>query len=171
MNTLHATLLVLLGLSAAFDAIDRGILLERPRSAFGVQDTALSRFGSEIDGILSAKFTLEYGVPRGSCLGPLLFIVYASKIFEIVGKHFLETHCHADDSQLYLSFCPDSSVNQDVVLAKMESIDDIRNWMTNDKLKLNKTEFLIIGTSQQFAEVPISSLRVGKSVITPVATA
>ena len=56
----------------------------------------------------------------------------------------------------------------------MEScIDDIRNWMLNEKLKLNddKTEFLIIGTSQQLAKVIISSLCVGNSAITPVSSA
>ena len=56
----------------------------------------------------------------------------------------------------------------------MESvIDDIRNWMVNDKLKLNddKTKFLIIGTLQQLAKVSITSFRVAKAVITPVKTA
>ena len=89
MNGQHVTLLVLLDLSAAFDTIDHGILLERLRSAFGVRDTALSWIASylsmqvSIDGTLSMKFDLECGVPQGSCLGPLLFVVYASKIFEI----------------------------------------------------------------------------------------
>ena len=73
-----------------------------------------------------------------------------------------------------MSFCPNASVNQDVALARMEScIDDIRNWMLNEKLKLSddKTEFLIIGTSQQLAKVIISSLCVGNSAITPVSSA
>ena len=101
MNRQHVTLLVLLDLSAAFDTIDHGILLERLRSAIGVRDMALSWFASylsgrtqqvSIDGTLSTKFDLECGVPQGSCLGPLLFVVYASKIFEIVGKHNLEIY-------------------------------------------------------------------------------
>ena len=49
------------------------------------------------DGTLSTKFDLERCVSHGSCLGPLLFVVYASKIFEIVDKHNLEIHCYADD--------------------------------------------------------------------------
>ena len=65
-------------------------------------------------------------------------------------------------------------INQEVALARMEScIDDNLNWMLNDKLKLNddKTEFLIIRTSQQFAKVTISSLRVGNLAITHVSSA
>ena len=159
MNRQHVTLSVLLDLSAAFDTIDHGILLERLRSAFGVRDTALSWLASylsgrtqqvSIDCTLSTKFNLESDVPQGSCLGPLLFVVYASKIFEIVGKNNLEIHCYADDSQLYLSFCLNDNANQEATLAWVERcIEDIGNWMLNDKLKLNndKTEFMIIGTS------------------------
>ena len=52
-------------------------------------------------------------------------------------------------------------------------LKDIRNWMLNDKLKLNddKTEFMIIGESQQLAKVSINSLRVGTATITPVSSA
>ena len=168
MNRQHVTLLVLLHLSAAFDTIDHGILLERLRSAFGVRDTALSWIASylsgrtqqvSIDSTLSMKFDLECVVPQGSCLGPLLFVVYASKIFEIVDKQNLEIRC---------------SANQDAALAGVERcIEDIRNWMLNDKLKLNddKTEFMIIGTVQQLAKVSINSLRVGAATITPVSSA
>ena len=183
-NRQHVTLFVLLDLSAAFDTIDHGILLETLRSAFGVRDMALSWFASylsgrtqqvSIDGTLSTKFDLECGVPQGSCLGPLLFVLYASKIFEIVGKHNLEElHCYADDSQLYLSFCPNDNANQETTLAIVQMcIEDIRNCMLKDKLKLNddKTEFMVIGTSQQLAKVSINSLRVGTATITPVSSA
>ena len=65
------------------------------RSAFGVWDTALSWFVSylsgrtqhvSVDGTLSTKFDLDCGVPQGSCLGPLLYFVYASKIFKNCGQ-------------------------------------------------------------------------------------
>ena len=124
--------------------------------------------------MVSFKSDLGCGVPQGSCLGRLLFVVYASKIFEIVDKHNLEIHCYADDSQLYLSFCPNNIANQEAALARVERcIEDIRDWMLNDKLKLNddKTEFIIIGTSQQLAKVSINTLRVGTATITPVSSA
>ena len=146
MNKQHVTLLVLLDLSAAFDTTDHCILPERLKSGFGIRGTALSWFASYlsnrsqqilIDGSLSMNFELTSGVPQGSCLGPLLVVLYASKIFQIVDKHLPGIHCYAEDNQLYLFFCPNASVNHEVALARMEScIDDIRNWMLNDKLKL-----------------------------------
>ena len=146
MNKQHVTLLVLLDLSAAFDTTDHCILPERLKSGFGIRGTALSWFASYlnnrsqqilIDGSLSMNFELSCGVPQGSCLGSLLFVLYASKIFQIVDKHLPGIHCYAEDNQLYLFFCPNASVNHEVALARMEScIDDIRNWMLNDKLKL-----------------------------------
>ena len=89
---------------------------------------------------------------RTSRFVPRAFVVYASKIFEIVGKHNLEIHCYTDDSELYLAFCPNDNANQEAALARVERcIEDIHNWVLNDKLKLNndKTEFTTIGTSQQ----------------------
>jgi hypothetical protein len=55
----------------------------------------------------SDKFDLNFGVPHGSCSGHLLFILYASKLFDIIDIHLSDSHCCADDSQLYVSFKPD----------------------------------------------------------------
>ena len=96
MNKQHVTLLVLLDLSAAFDTVDHCTLLQRLQSSFGVQGKVLSWFSSyllgrsqqiSINGTLSQSFDLECGVPQGSCLGPLLFTIYASKLFEIIEHH------------------------------------------------------------------------------------
>ena len=59
-------------------------------------------------------------------------------------------------------------------MARVERcIEDIRDWMLNDKLKLNddKTEFIIIATSGQLAKVSINTLRVRAATITPVLSA
>ena len=95
MNKQHVTLLVLLDLSAAFDTVDHSILLKRLSPKLGLNGTALNWFRSYLSGrsqrvcvrgSVSEKFNLRHGVLQGSCLGPLLFTVYASALFDVVRK-------------------------------------------------------------------------------------
>ena len=60
-------------------------------------------------------------VPQGSCLGLLLFTIYASKIFEIIKEYLPQAHANADDTQLYLSFKADSSTAQNDTMKAMEN--------------------------------------------------
>ena len=55
----------------------------------------------------SDSFDVRYGVPQGSCLWPLLFTMYAGKLFEVIETHLPDVLAYADDTQLYLSFNPD----------------------------------------------------------------
>ena len=109
-----------------------------------------------IPGALSDSLSVDCGVPQGSCLGPLLCIIYSSKVFQIIERHLPDSHCYADDSQFYLSFRPDELSSQLEAINAMQdgSIKDIRFWVEHDKLLLNdeKTEFLIIGTRQQLSK-------------------
>ena len=123
------------------------------------------------DGVKSDSFDLRFGVPQGSCLGPLLFVVYDSKLFEIIQAHLPDAHCFADDTQLYLSFKPNSPTDQAQAVCAMERcISDLRKWMYHDKLKINddKTEFLTIGSTQQLLKINPCTVRVGTTDIKPV---
>ena len=161
------TLLVILDLSAAFDTVDHGVLLNRLSTSFGVRGSQRVSF----DQNLLEKFKLQCGVPQGSCLGPLLFTIYASKLFEVIKNYLPQSHGYADDTQLYLSFNADLPSSQnDAVEATEQCIQAIRSWIIKDKLRMNdsKTEFMIIGTRKQLTKVNIDGLTVGESSIAPV---
>ena len=174
----QVTLLVLLDLSAAFDTLDHRILLDRLQFDFGISGTALNWIELHlsnrtqriyIDGVLSSNFNVKFGFPQGSCLGPLLFSLYASKLFKIVESHLPNPHCHADDTQLYIAFRSGNGLEETAAITTMEScIADISQWTYSDKLKLNsdKTVCLPIGTRQQLLKVSnISTLSVGDSIL------
>ena len=93
-----------------------------------------------------------------------------SQLFQIINKHLPSSHRYADDTQLYLSFSPDSPIVQDQAIQIISNcIDEVRAWLVSRKMMLNdtKTEFLIIGTRQQLAKVSIDSIGVGDADIKP----
>ena len=180
MNSRQVTLLVLLDLSSAFDTVNYEVLLKRLHTDVGIRGKALDWFKSylngrsqrnAVQGTMSRQFDLDCGVPQGSCLGPLLFVIYASNLFIFVEKHLLTTDCFADDTQLYLRFKPDDTTCQnDAINAMNKCVDDLRNWMITDKLMINddKTEFLLLGTRQQLAKINTAcSITVGEYDIDP----
>ena len=99
---------------------------------------------------LSRHFSLDCGVPQGSCLGPLLFVINTSSLFKVIERHLPQVHCFAVDMQLYLSFRAGDDNAQDVALRAMEEcIRDSRKWLIDGRLLLNddKTEVLFIESS------------------------
>ena len=54
----------------------------------------------------SSSRIIEFGVPRGTILGPLLFILYTGPIHDIISAHNLDCMFYADDSQLYITIDP-----------------------------------------------------------------
>ena len=146
-------LLVLLDQSAAFDTVHQDLLIHRLQARYGITEDALKWFVSYlkgrfqtvvIDGVHSSPKPLQRGFPQGSVLGPYMYPLYTSSLFEIAEKHRVSMHMYADDTQVYLA------CNKDTIDSAVDqlqgAIKDIKQWMADNHLKLNdaKTEFLVI---------------------------
>ncbi len=132
---------MLLDLSA--NTIDRNILLNRLENFVGISRSALAWFKSylfdhhqfiAVNEEVSYRSKVQYGVPQGSVLGPLLFTLYMLPLGNIIRKHGVSFHCYANDSQLNISSQPGKTHQIEKL---MECIVDIKNWMTSNSLLLN----------------------------------
>ena len=153
------TILILLDYSKAFDTANHKIILAKLQS-FGFRDGALNWVNSYLsdrkqkvknDLGESDWIHLKNGVPQGSILGPLLFLVLVSDL----GKSILngKYHMYADDTQIYYH-CKWSEVN--TVIPKInQDLDRVLNFSTNNCLKLNasKSYFIIIGSKYNLNKI------------------
>ena len=85
-------------------------MLQRLQTTFGVHDVAPRRFQSYLSGryqyvrhgsIKSAITRLICGVPQGSILGPVLFVLYTADLISLIESRGLCPHLYADDTQVY----------------------------------------------------------------------
>ncbi len=177
----QGALLVLLDLSAAFDTLDHGILLNRLNRRCGISGNVLNWFRSyladrvqavQIGDEHSALTDVSIGVPQGSVLGPLLFSVYVSPLGDILNESALDHHGYADDTQLYTFFSPQTEGSLALAISHLEPcITEVQSWMLRNKLKLNtgKTEFMVIVAPHHRQAVTRlePTLRVGTDDIVP----
>ena len=75
-----------------------------------------SKYYVQVEGYKSSLRSLDSGVPQGSVLGPLLYVLYTSPVADIIKSHDLQYHFYTDDTQLYITFKTDFA--DDACLAK-----------------------------------------------------
>ena len=148
----QVTGVVLIDLSAAFDLVSPEILIQKLR-IYGLKEDMIAWVTSYltdraqavwIDHAYSDLVPHSLGVPQGSNLGPLLFLIFFNDLPCFINESI---DCYADDSTL-------GATGKSIVDIGNKLTEDCRNlsdWMAGNKFKLNaeKTHFLVMGTRRR----------------------
>ena len=164
--------LVFLDLTKAFDTPDHSVLLDKLAS-LGFSKASVQCFKAYftdrtqsvvVNGSTSDPQSTSFGVPQGSLIGPLLFIIYINDVPSEV-KH-CQIQLYANDTLLYVS----SSSISDIESMLSEDLKHKIEWLNNNFLYLNysKTKVMFTGTHQRLALVDSFTVGAGDTVLSRV---
>ena len=159
MDKGHYTGVIYIDLSKAFDTLNHSIMLNTLCN-YGVTHSSNDWFADYLfsrtqqvlfQDELSSPCYLNSGVPQGSIIGPLLFILYINGLSDVI-KHS-ELLMYADDTVLYCSAKTISTIEKNL----QEDFSMISNWLNENELIINvkkgKTEIMIFGTSNKLKKL------------------
>ena len=138
MDKGNYTGMVMIDLEKAFDTVDHEILLNKLK-AISLDDLSTSWFSSylknrfqktEVDGIFSDPMVVPCGVPQGSILGPLLFLIYVNDMEAAVSCRLI---LYADDSALLVSGTSVSVIEETLG----HELTFLSEWLVDNKLSIH----------------------------------
>ena len=171
MDEKKVSLVVLLDMSKAFDSINHELLLSKLRK-IGVSTSAHKWFKSylidrsqvvKIEDTTSKALPLEFGVPQGSILGPLLFTVYVNDLPLV--PRYCQFAIYVDDNKLFLAFQP-CEILKAIQLLNLNLVETAW-WCCLNSLLVNpdKTKLLVMGVPQLLRSLPpLSVTFLGKEI-------
>ena len=154
---------IYLDLSKAFDTLDHNFLLSN-LEYYGIKNSELSLFKNyilnrkqfvQMGEISSTTQTIKTGVPQGSILGPLLFVIYINDL--PVRSDFFKFIIYADDTTLFCSLNPRNFDKiEDLSIIINRQIQLVNNWLKVNKLSLNnkKSKFMVFKFPQRIVNIP-----------------
>ena len=177
---------MMVDLSAAFDMVDHPLLLEKLQ-LLGLGDGALAWMKSYlsdrsqsvmVDGCMSPPLNIECGVPQGSILGPLLYIIFTNDIPDLVHDHSIsqenqqrscqdcgDTVCYVDDTTYYTS----SQDPAELSTSLTHQYNKISRYMMANKLVINddKTHLVVMTKQGKGGLRNRVTLQAGSHIIQP----
>lgn len=147
-DTRQKTGVVFLNFKRAFETIDRKKLMKKLNN-YGLKNNVLKWFSSyltdrtqqvKFNNVTSSKRKTEYGVPQGSILGPILFLIYINDLKGVL--KYCRCKMFADDTIVYYS----SSNSIEIENKINHDLNNLVLWLKNNMISLNitKTKFMIV---------------------------
>ena len=153
------TLWVFIDLSKAFDTVDHNILIDKLNS-YGIKNNSLKWFSSYLSNrkqfvqagaIKTSSLDIICGVPQGSILGPLLFIIYVNDLCNV--SKIFEPIIFADDTNLFFS---QKSIQELLHTTDLE-LNKVFRWFNANMLSLtkDKTKYTFFHKAYEKDNIPL----------------